>query len=144
MFRSTLRAIVDTHPVFSGTMRAIRDQLDRNAQSFETAWGFSLAGHKQMAQGRFEPEETELIRSMVCDVDVFVNVGANVGYYCLHAFCSGKSVLAVEPIQRNLHYLLRNIRENGMEKRAEIYPVALGAECGIADMFGGGGGRVHL
>jgi FkbM family methyltransferase len=93
-----------------------------------------------MALGQFEPEETNLVRSLLSDVDVFVNVGANVGYYCLHALSAGKPVAAVEPIQRNLHYLLRNISENGWRKEAEIYPVALGADCSIADMFGGGTG----
>jgi FkbM family methyltransferase len=76
-----------------------------------------------MAQGTFEPEETELIRTILKDVDVLINVGANVGYYCCHALSMGKAVVAFEPIQRNLRYLCVNIKTNGWS--CEIYPIAL-------------------
>ncbi|WKT80104.1 FkbM family methyltransferase [Thermosynechococcus sp. PP45] len=105
-----------------------------------TPWGFSLAGHAAMAAGSFEPEETKVVRKLLADVDVLVNVGANVGYYCCHALSMGKSVIAVEPNTRNLHYLLKNIKNNGWEKKAEVFPVAMGSGTDILPMWGGGTG----
>ncbi len=93
-----------------------------------------------MADGTFEPEETEVVRMLLQEVDLLVNVGANVGYYCCHALSLGKQVIAVEPIARNLHYLLTNIRNNGWARQAEIYPVALGRETDVLQMWGGGTG----
>ncbi len=52
----------------------------------------------------------------------------------------GKPVIAVEPIARNLHYLMRNIQENGWAEQAEIFPVALGAKADVLSMWGGGTG----
>ena len=81
-----------------------------------TPWGFSLAGHETMAAGKFYPQETRLVRDLSQEVDVLVNVGVNVGYYCCHALSLGKPVIAVEPIARNLHYLLKNICNHGWAK----------------------------
>lgn len=93
-----------------------------------------------MAVGRFEPEETTIVRDLLQKVDLLVNVGANVGYYCCHALSLGKPVIAVEPHFRNLHYLLTNIRNNGWAHMAEVYPVALGSNPDILQMWGGGTG----
>lgn len=93
-----------------------------------------------MASGTFEPEETRLVRELLREVDLLVNGGASVGYYCLHALSLGKPVIAVEPIARNLHYLMRNIKENGWAHEAEIFPVALGTKADVLKMWGGGTG----
>ena len=37
-----------------------------------------MAGSPLMASGRFEPAETGLVRKLLVDLDLFVNVGANV------------------------------------------------------------------
>ena len=63
-----------------------------------------------MQIGEFEPEETEIFLSIIKDVDVLVNVGANVGYYCALALSHNKYVYAFEPIQLNLNTLLKNMK----------------------------------
>lgn len=113
------------------------DQIDRNQLPFTTPWGFKLAGHPEMGKGKFEVEETKLIRELLNDVDILVNVGANIGYYCCHALSLGKPVIAVEPIERNLYYLLGNIQSNGWSEMAEIFPVAVGAKPNIQNIYGG-------
>ena len=69
-----------------------------------------------------------------------MNVGANIGYYVCHACAHGVQSIAIEPVQRNLHYLMNNIRKNGYESLVQIYPVALSQECGVMEMWGGGTG----
>lgn len=135
-----LKAFADPFPKVSQFYRNTRDLLDRNNPSIKTPWGFQLAGHPAMAAGTFEPSETQLVRELLQEVDILVNVGANVGYYCCHALSMGKAVIAVEPIARNLHYLLRNIYENGWSAQAEVFSVALGAQASILKMWGGGTG----
>ena len=56
------------------------------------------------------------------------------------ALDAGKSVIAFEPIPENLHFLLRNIKVNGWESRAQVYPIALSHKRGILEIYGGGTG----
>ncbi|QNP29918.1 class I SAM-dependent methyltransferase [Cylindrospermopsis curvispora] len=140
MIKSLIKKIIKLSPETSLFLRTLRDQLDRNDQPIKTQYGFTLAGNRFMAMGDFEPSETQIVRHLLKEVDVLVNIGANVGYYCLHALSLGKPVIAAEPISRNLHYLLKNIRDNGWAKQAEIFPVALGQSIDILEIFGGGQG----
>lgn len=119
--------------------RRVRDQLDFMQEPRATPWGFRLAGNTAMAKGTFEPIETELARKILKDVDVLVNVGANIGYYCCHALSMGKPIIAFEPIERNLRYLCKNIQSNGWSG-AEVYPVALSNSIGIVEIYGGNTG----
>jgi len=116
--------------------RIVRNQMAFGAAPVQTPWGFKLAGNSEMAGGGFEPLETELALKILDDVDVLVNVGANVGYYCCHALNKGKSVVAFEPIHQNLQYLCRNIKTNGWSG-VEIYPVALHNKPGVLEIYGG-------
>lgn len=140
MIKANLRRILNQIPAVFELYRNVRDHLDRNLPSIETRWGFTLAGNYEMGQGNFEPKETEVVRNLISEVDVVVNIGANIGYYCCHALSLGKQVIAVEPVARNMHYLLRNIRENGWESKAEIFPLALGSDTNILNIWGGGTG----
>lgn len=140
MIKKILRMILEPFPGAAQFLRNSRDLLDQRAPARMTPWGFTLAGHEAMVSGTFEPEETEIVRKLLQEVDVLVNIGANVGYYCCHALSLGKSVIAVEPIARNLHYLLTNIRNNGWSQQAEVFPIALGNRVDILKMWGGGTG----
>ena len=138
--RRWIRSAVDKEPRIGTFSRALRDAWDTRSESVATPWGFSLAGSPLMASGRFEPAETGLVRKLLVDLDLFVNVGANVGYYCAHALSLGVGVVAIEPMPRNLHYLLTNLRMNGWDDSAEVFPVALGPSSGVVDIWGNGTG----
>ena len=135
-----IKSAVEYIPSLALFYRTSRDLLDQRQLPRNTPWGFSFAGHDAMAAGTFEPEETTVVRKLLKDVDVLVNVGANVGYYCCHALSMGKPVIAIEPNTRNLHYLLKNIQNNGWSNQAEVFPVAMGAGADILQMWGGGTG----
>jgi len=138
MIKQIIKSVIEKNfPHVAQFYRNFRDLSDRNSPAIKTPWGFTHAGNPQMAAGTFEPQETLLVRELLREVDIFVNIGANVGYYCCHALSLGKPVIAVEPIVRNLHYLIRNITENGWAGQADIFPVALGEKTDVLRMYGG-------
>jgi FkbM family methyltransferase len=136
---SLRRSLFGRFPRIATLYRSVRDQMDFMEEPKATPWGFKLAGNASMAQGIFEPSETELVRNLLVDVDILVNVGANIGYYCCHALSMGKQVIAFEPIERNLRYLYKNIKFNGWSG-AEIFPIALSNNAGILEIYGGNTG----
>ena len=92
-----------------------------------------------MQDGSFEPDEMALIRKNLPEIDVFVDIGANIGYYaCLARFC-GKHTIAVEPLTENLQYLYSNLEENGWND-LEVWPIGVGRQPGLAFLYGGGTG----
>jgi len=138
--KSFIRSTMEQFPAAMRLYRNFRDLLDQRDPPRMTPWGFTLAGNAAMASGAYEPQETRLVIELLKQVDLMVNVGANVGYYCCHALSMDKQVIAVEPVVRNLHYLLKNIHDNGWADKAELFPVALGAKTDILQMWGGGTG----
>lgn len=69
-----------------------------------------------------------------------VDVGANIGYYCL-MFCraigpTGR-IVAVEPSPENLPLLELAIRRNGMTDRVEVVSCAVGDEPGVVGLGSG-------
>ena len=109
-----------------------------------TPQGFKFHGNRHMLAGRFELDETRVFNHLIQNVDGFVNVGANVGYYCCLALQAGKEVIAFEPVDLNIRYLLANVRLNGWNGRFELLPVCLGDHAGIVSLYGGGTGASLL
>jgi len=139
LFIKLFKPIVECFPRLASFWRNLRDQLDLVKRPKITPWGFKLAGNATMAQGTFEPIETSFVRNTLKNIDILVNVGANIGYYCCHALSMGKSVIAFEPIPRNLSYLCKNIKNNNWAC-AEIYPIALSNDVGVIEIYGGNTG----
>lgn len=111
-----------------------------NPVFIQTEWGFYLTGNVEMADGNFEKEETKVVLGLLDEVNFFINIGANIGYYTCHALAKGKRTIAVEPIQGNLFYLLKNIKINRWEKEVEVFPVAVGESSNVLEIWGGGTG----
>ena len=94
---SLARPLVDRFPRIAKLYRSVREEMDFMEEPVETPWGFKLAGNAAMAQGTFEPAETEIVRNLLRDVDILINVGANVGYYCCHALSLESPSLHLSP-----------------------------------------------
>jgi FkbM family methyltransferase len=105
-----------------------------------TPFGFTIVAGDEMQKGEFEQGDTKIFRALAADVDVVVDVGANVGYYCLHALSMQKHLIAFEPMPLNVEVLLKNIRLNGWGDNAEVYPIALSDKPGILEIYGSGTG----
>jgi FkbM family methyltransferase len=77
-------------------------------------------------------------------VDVFVDIGANLGYYTCLALQSGKPVVAFEPQQQNLQCLFQNLIANGWGDKAEVFPLALSDRPGLLTLYGASGPSASL
>lgn len=122
-------------PRLINLFRILKFELLKNKKIHKSKWGFYFTGNESMARGDFEVFETQLLRDLLDEVDVFVNIGANIGYYCCHALSLNKHSVAFEPMPNNLYYLYKNIKINNWNN-IKIFPVALSNENGITKIFG--------
>jgi FkbM family methyltransferase len=121
-------------------LREARESRRRSkARLVLTKQGYWFTGSSAMATGAFEHAETQFVTNFLPQCDLFVDVGANVGYYSCLACSLGKSVVAIEPLIHNLEYLYTNLVVNGWTD-AEVVPVALSKSAGIAKLSGGSTG----
>lgn len=134
------KKVLKRFPRMNAAYRAFRESRHLQRRPVSTSKGFLFSGDPQMQSGEFEPHETELISGLLNEADVFINVGANVGYYCCIALQKERHVVAFEPVPSNLALLLRNLEVNGWENAAEVFPIALGETAGIIKIFGKGTG----
>ncbi len=105
----------------------------------ETCFGFRIEGNAAVQSGTYEPDETQTILGYLGEVDVFVDVGANIGYFVCLARAHDKHVVAVEPLQQNLDVLYRNLLANGYTD-VEVFPLGLSGRADIVELYGGGTG----
>lgn len=106
----------------------------------ETPLGFSLIGshsihHRAMQAGTFEQVETGLLNSCLGQADVFVDVGANIGFYTCVARGRGLHVVAIEPMVTNLRLLYANLEANHWSD-VEVFPLGLADVAGVATLYG--------
>jgi FkbM family methyltransferase len=114
-----------------------------------TPLGFKLTSglhpaYELMRSGAFELEETAIISRLLPKVDVFVDIGANLGYYTCLALQGGKPVVAFEPQQQNLQCLFQNLAANGWDDKAEVFPLALSDRPGLLTLYGASGPSASL
>ncbi|MEM9554805.1 MAG: FkbM family methyltransferase [Acidobacteriota bacterium] len=92
-------------------------------------------GRDLLVHGVFEPEETRLVLELLRPGDVFVDVGANIGYFSVLAarrVGTTGAVLAIEPEPRNLALLRRNLERHALGETVTVAPVAVGEHPGTA------------
>ena len=135
-FRYELADVRDSLSTFLPFQAGIKAEM--------TPYGFNLCGsstsmhHEAMRKGAFEPEETGLLLKHLVDADVFVDVGANIGFYVCLARYNGKAVVAVEPQAKNLKILYRNLLANDYQD-VEVFPMGLASGPGLVKLYGPSG-----
>ena len=77
-----VRTLMERFPKLAMAYRLIKANWYLTDEPQATPFGFKFIGNKAMQRGEFEVEETALVRALLPSVDVLVNVGANIGYYC--------------------------------------------------------------
>ena len=84
-------------------------------------------------EGIWEPYETALLMSLLRPGQVFVDVGANIGYFSLIAarlVGDGGAVYAFEPDPLNFRLLQASVASNGLTRRVHAVSAALAAKEG--------------
>ena len=83
-----------------------------------------------------EIEELKMIGHHLASGGVFVDIGANIGYYAINAAVLGADqVIAIEPNPMILARLYDNIALNSLSSKITVHEVAVGATDGVADLI---------
>ena len=84
---------------------------------------------------RREETELKMIGQYLADGGVFVDIGANIGYYALNAaFLGAEKVIAIEPNPTILARLNDNIMLNDLSPKITVHDVAVGAKKGVVKL----------
>jgi FkbM family methyltransferase len=109
----------------------------RRQQFKKTPFGFLLKGPESLQTGVFEPDEVEMLKKYLPQVDIFLDIGANIGYYTCISRNMSLQVVAIEPLAENLRVLYQNLNINNWND-VEVWPIALGSAPGIVKLYGKG------
>lgn len=127
-------------PQTSARLRQVRDEGRLKSNHTTTPLGFRFRGNEAMQRGSFEPVETAIIQHLLQDADCFVNIGANIGYYCCLAMSKKVRTIAFEPLDINVQLLQSNLAANGFEQDFELFPIGLSQRSGVVKIYGDGTG----
>jgi FkbM family methyltransferase len=89
--------------------------------------------------GTYEADKQKSLQRLLRRGDCFLDVGAHVGFYSLLASrIVGRTgrVVAFEPLPRNLHFLERHLRLNGI-RNVSVFEAAVSDTVGILDFAEG-------
>jgi FkbM family methyltransferase len=127
-------------PQASARLRQVRDESRLKSVLTTTPLGFRFRGNQSMQDGSFEPVETAIIQHLLQSADCFVNIGANIGYYCCLALSRKVRTIAFEPLDVNVQLLQSNLAANGFEDNFELFPIGLSQRTGMMKIYGDGTG----
>jgi FkbM family methyltransferase len=130
------RPYAERLPFVAASYRTLRERAPMLGRTATTPLGFQFSGHRPMLDGTFEPDETKYLSSQLDTSDVFVDVGANIGYFTCLARARGVHAIAIEPLQSNLRALYSNVAANGWVDNVEVFPVAVGAAPALLELYG--------
>ena len=93
---------------------------------------------QRIALGKYEPYLTklmmEILKRVQDDKAVFVDVGANIGYYSLLGAKKGARVWAIEPDEENFAILEKNVKTNGLEGKIKLVKAGAGEKKGWSEI----------
>jgi FkbM family methyltransferase len=98
-----------------------RIQLHENKEEYIT--------RSILENGYWEKHSSELVHEILKKNRLlFVDIGANIGYYSLLAASIGIKCIAFEPIKKNYRIFEKSIKDNNFQYLIKLYKVALGEE----------------
>ncbi len=132
------RLVEGLSPRIARVYRRRRDLLQTTGlPPTPTLFDLTLRGDSEAIADRENAADVSAMLSLIDACDIFVDVGAYIGFYSCIAARKGKYAIAVEPQPMSLQVLQRNLVENGLAPRFEIHAAALGDREGSAAFFGG-------
>lgn len=139
IFISNIKNLLKKNKYFYDLYNKLRIKFNRLYFFFfdykMTQWGFKFTGNLYMANGKFEIHETNFFKDTIPNYDLFINIGANFGYYVCHAANNNVDTISFEPLNQNLKNLYKNV---GQFKKGNhiILPIALSENRGIKTIYG--------
>ena len=94
-------------------------------------------GREIRESGTYEPHVVHQIRALLRPGNVFIDVGANIGFFSqLAAQLVGREgrVVAIEPLDKNVQLILRSIDRNRFE-HVEVHACAIADRTGLVSML---------
>lgn len=91
---------------------------------------FVVPATEAMYDGDYEPAVFQALMSRMRPGVTFLDVGANIGLFTVHAAKRGATVISVEPKPSNTRLLLENARRNDVS--VELHPLGASRESGYA------------
>jgi FkbM family methyltransferase len=120
-------------PIYLGD-RTLLAETDFGRKMFLDASDVSLTPHIAW-EGRWEPGLTTFLRNHLSPGQVFVDIGANCGFFSVlagHLVGQEGAVLAVEPQTRLADLIRKSFFVNGFDSFAHVLPAAIGEQEGSA------------
>lgn len=138
----SFRPLIDGYfPFAAKHYRLLRDRRALNSLRLEnTPFGFSILGGNSLASGAHESAELAIASDFLGDVDVMLDIGANVGLYSCLAAAAKLPAIAIEPVAMNLEILYRNLIANDFVRHVEVFPVAISDHVSLLPIYGRGQG----
>lgn len=103
--------------------------------------GFLYSGRgAALKEGSHEPYQTDLVSKILTEVDLFINIGANHGFYPCLALSQNLPTIAFEPHPINCAMIKKHVAINGYSTSFELHEVAVGSSAGELTLYGGGQG----
>jgi len=131
-----LKNIVKNLP-FTSIYRRVRDNRYYNKlqqSSNKSPYGFEYFGDIEFSSER-EGNDVRILNIFFSDNDVFIDVGANIGYYSLLAHKKGLEVLSIEPVKNNYELIKKSFYHNKFS--GDLRQLALSDFVGTAKIYGG-------
>lgn len=121
-------------PCLISSYLKLRDSVILNiCRPQKTSYGFNLYSYSPVAD--YEHEDTDLIMGELKNYDVFIDVGANIGFYSCLARSIDKKVLAIEPMKQNLAFIRKNLKINNWID-VDVLPIGIASSPGKAEIYG--------
>ncbi len=95
-----------------------------------------MSGHKAWFDNGWEAQERRFMNAILPETSLFINIGANHGFYVCLALARGVRTIAFEPVPENCAVLMRNVLANGWNDGLSLFPVAVSDRAGLAEMHG--------
>ena len=102
-----------------------------------------MYGDAHLDVSRTKNGEIDILKKYLKSDTIFLDVGANVGFFSCYASSLGCHVVAIEPNILNYKLLCRNIFCNNF-KNIEVFCLALSDACEVKPLYGGGQGASLL
>lgn len=157
--KSLIKKYFRKHPQLIDTYNALKwrkhifsdfcnTYIFKSKKEFCTPYGFKLVSrnfiaNRMMFQGTYETDEINIVKEHLYSADVFVDVGANIGFYTCLACSLSKHVVAFEPQPQNLECLYASMNSNGWSD-IEIFPLGLSHSPGLLTLYGASGPSASL